>query len=113
MVFFIILVAITVAFIVICVKAAKQKKKMELVKIEEAYEETKRSGGLGRAAVGGALFGGAGAIVGAVTAKESTYKTYKYHYDNGVVLTKRVKVGSLEHKTVLNEIAALEAGKEL
>lgn len=33
-------------------------------------DETVTSGGLGRAAVGGALFGGAGAVVGAVTGKK-------------------------------------------
>ena len=33
---------------------------------------TKKKGGLGRAVVGSALFGGTGAIVGAVTAKEET-----------------------------------------
>lgn len=34
-------------------------------------DETITSGGLGRAAVGGVLFGGAGAVVGAVTGKKS------------------------------------------
>jgi len=35
---------------------------------------TKKKGGIGRAVVGGALFGGVGAVVGASTAKEETKK---------------------------------------
>lgn len=50
---------------------------IEEYRIEKVGEKTitKRKGGIGRAVVGGALFGGVGAIVGASTAKTETKTT--------------------------------------
>ncbi|MDR1003192.1 MAG: hypothetical protein LBL82_07995 [Oscillospiraceae bacterium] len=52
---------------------------------DKAYTTTKNKGGVGRAIIGGALFGGVGAVVGAVTSG-SRSQTVQYQTQTGFTL---------------------------
>lgn len=67
----------------------------DYIQSSHTYTKTKKKGGITRAVVGGALFGGVGAIVGAATAgSKSTAKTTYYTQVNGHTLHVYLKNGS-------------------
>lgn len=74
-------------------------------------EIVKENLGVGRAIAGGLLFGGAGAVVGAVTAKDKKkniyFKAINYRTDNGeksIVLNTRADINETKFWKQLNEL---------
>ena len=69
--------------------------------VELVGEETKEKSGVGRAVVGGLLFGGAGAIVGAITKKDKQYAVFEVTYSNGKTEEVKCKKGSFLYNTYM------------
>lgn len=73
----------------------------KIVKVEIVGEETKENSGVGRALFGGLLFGPAGAIVGATTARDKKYTSFRFTYKNGKTEIVKFKNGSLGYRSSL------------
>lgn len=107
-IFIFLLIVFSVLLFIAAGKKAKAQKGRTLVKVTRFAEETKHKSGIGRAAVGGALFGVGGAVVGAATAKDKDYVTFKAEYSNGAVEFHKVRSGSTAYKIWINNMQMLE-----
>lgn len=74
---------------------------LKIVKVDVLGEESKAASGVGRAVVGGLLFGGAGAVVGALTAKDKQYTSFKVTYSNGKQEVVKFKKGSFTYNNLM------------
>lgn len=75
---------------------------MKIVKVEIIGEETVAKSGVGRAVVGGLLFGEVGAVVGALTKKDDEFTTFRLTLKEGKTEIVKAKKGSFPYKTFMN-----------
>lgn len=73
----------------------------KIVNIEIVGEETKENSGIARALVGGLLFGSTGAIVGATTARDKKYTSFRVTYKNGKTEILKFKNGFIGYQSLL------------
>lgn len=92
---------------------AKQQKKANeprIISVTIWHEETKHKSGAGRAIAGGLMFGTAGAVVGAATAKDKEFTTFRVEWDNGKIEYQKCANGSFAYNVYLGIMQQLDGG---
>lgn len=90
----------------------KKKEKVTITAIEILETATEKKSGVGRAIVGGTMFGAAGAIVGAATAKQKAKTTFQVTYSDGTVNFLEFENGSAMYKIYMEQMRQIKE-KEL
>ena len=81
----------------------------KISKISIWREESQKGNAIGNAVVGGVLFGGVGAVVGAASTQDDVYVTFKVEYDNGDIEFEKVKTTSTRYDDLIRRMQYLES----